>query len=113
MMKKISQNLIEFKMKLIDIKLELLMKGIDVDFDSFSKFLAGKEKNYKINRLKVSDRHFLGPKDERRKFIPDELIIKNGTEKAVAKTYYNPQSEIKLKNNLEIFDLFLKMIFVK
>jgi len=95
------------KQHLITYKIKLLVYGVDCDFKKLSLFFKNSYKNYKINQIKISDRHFIKPKDERRNYIPDELILSENNKQSIVKTYYNPKSPFVLtthSNNLVIYD---------
>lgn len=63
-------------------KFKLLLKGLDIDFNSLSKMPLNID-NYKMNRARVSDRHFMDPEDKRRRLMSDELILKKKSGKEV------------------------------
>jgi hypothetical protein len=76
----------------INSKLLLLTKGLDFDFPTIRKIYPDLKERYKVNKIRVSDRHFISPKDPERDFIPDELILKEGNQKSVVKVYFKKDS---------------------
>lgn len=94
---------------LIDFKLDILLRGLDCDFKSI-KNKKGIE-NYRVNKLRVSDRHYIDPKSENRKYIPDEILILNSDGyQSIAKVYYNAQSKLLLiyEKKFDQFSIFNK-----
>jgi hypothetical protein len=76
----------------INSKLLLLTKGLDFDFSTLRKIYPDLKEKYKVNKIRVSDRHFISPKDIERDFIPDELILKEGNQKSIVKVYFKKNS---------------------
>lgn len=76
----------------LNLKVLLLTEGLDFDFPSLRKKYPKLKKDYKVNKIRVSDRHFLDPKSGERDFVPDELIISEGKDRSVVKTYFKKQS---------------------
>ena len=58
-MKKLSED------KIIDLKLDLLMQGVDCDFNNLKT--KRDIDSYRVNKIRVSDRHFINPKSKKRK----------------------------------------------
>lgn len=85
----------------INTKLLLLTKGLDFDFPSIRKTYPNLKEQYKVNKIRVSDRHFLSPKSVERDFIPDELILEDRNQKSVVKIYFKKDSPFlfSIKNN--------------
>jgi hypothetical protein len=76
----------------INTKLLLLTKGLDFDFLPIRKIYPDLKEKYKVNKIRVSDRHFLSPASTERDFIPDELILGEGNQKSVVKVYFREDS---------------------
>jgi len=76
----------------INTKLLLLTKGLDFDFLPIRKIYPDLKEKYKVNKIRVSDRHFLSPTSTKRDFIPDELILEEGNQKSVVKVYFREDS---------------------
>lgn len=76
----------------LNAKLLLLTKGLDFDFLSIRKTYPKLKEKYKVNKIRVSDRHFISPESTERDFIPDELILEKGNQKSVAKVYFKEDS---------------------
>lgn len=76
----------------LNTKLLLLTKGLDFDFPSIRRTYAKLKEKYKVNKIRVSDRHFLSPKSAERDFIPDELILEEGDQKSIVKVYFKKNS---------------------
>jgi len=57
--------------------------------------------NYRVNKIRVSDRHYIDPKSDLRKFIPDEVLIESADYQTIAKVYYNQSSKLMLKYSLK------------
>ena len=76
----------------LNTKLLLLTKGLDCDFSSIKKTYPLLKARYKVNKIRVSDRHFLSPASTERDFIPDELILEEGNQKSVVKVYFKKDS---------------------
>ncbi|MGI6775740.1 MAG: radical SAM protein [Patescibacteria group bacterium] len=88
-MKKLSED------KIIDLKLDLLMQGVDCDFNNLKT--KRDIDSYRVNKIRVSDRHFINPKSKKRKYIPDEILIGNHNfYQTIAKVYYNRNSNFIL-----------------
>ena len=85
-----------YENNIINAKLSLLLNGVKVDVDSMRNIGDRIEEKYKINQLKISDRHFISPSSKLRNYIPDELIIKEGDSKSIVKVYYNMESPLTL-----------------
>jgi hypothetical protein len=85
----------------LNAKLLLLTKGLDFDFLSIRKTYPKLKEKYKVNKIRVSDRHFISPKSIERDLIPDELILKEGNQKSVVKVYFKKDSPFlfSLENN--------------
>ena len=73
-------------------KLLLLTQGLDFDFKTIGKTYPKIKSNFKVNKIRVSDRHFLSVKSAKRDFIPDELILKKDGDESVVKVYYKEDS---------------------
>lgn len=76
----------------LNTKLLLLTKGLDFDFISIRKTYPTLKEKYKVNKIRVSDRHFISPKSIKRNLIPDELILKKGNQRSVVKVYFKEDS---------------------
>ena len=85
----------------LNTKLLLLTKGLDFDFSSIRKTYPKLKDKYKVNKIRVSDRHFISPKSTERDFIPDELVLEKGNQKSVVKVYFKKDSPFlfSIKNN--------------
>jgi len=81
--------------ELIHFKTKLLVNGLNCDFKKIKENFKNLDK-YKVNFIKISDRHFITPKHENRNFIPDELILSDGHKKSVVKVYYVPKAKLVL-----------------
>ena len=81
--------------KLVNFKLDILLEGLDCDFRSLRK--KKNISNYRVNKIRVSDRHFIDPKSDLRKYIPDEISIETDNFKTISKIYYNEKSNLLLK----------------
>jgi len=92
----------------VNTKLLILTMGLDVNFNNLRKVYPNLKDKYKVNRIKVSDRHFISPKDEKRDYIPDELIISNESEKSLSKVYYKKDSPLSLSVKDEKFTIIEK-----
>lgn len=95
------------KSLVVNAKLVLLTQGLDCDFTRLRELSPELSKSYKINQIRVSDRHFIDPKSNQRNWIPDELFLEDDQHKSVVKVYYLKTSRIilTLKNrNLILFD---------
>jgi len=82
-------------------KLLLLAQGLDFDFESLRKVYPDIKSNYKVNKIRVSDRHFLPVESLKRDLIPDELILEKENCKSVVKVYYKESSPFifSIENN--------------
>ena len=78
--------------EVLNFKLLLLTNGLDFNFKAIKKKYPEIKSDYKVNKIRVSDRHFLPVKNIERDFIPDELILERGEEKSVVKVYYRKES---------------------
>jgi len=76
----------------LNAKLLFLTQGVDFDFKAIKKTYPKIKSNYKVNKIRVSDRHFLSVKSAKRDFIPDELILEKENDKSVVKVYYKENS---------------------
>ena len=85
----------------LNAKLLLLTQGLDFDFNAIRKTYPKIKSNYKVNKIRVSDRHFLSVKNAKRDFIPDELILEKDNDKSVVKVYYKEDSPFifSIENN--------------
>jgi hypothetical protein len=63
----------------INSKLLLLTKGLYFDFPTLRKIYPDLKEKYKVNKIRVSDRHFLSPTSTERDFIPDNGMIAYNT----------------------------------
>ncbi|MCD6576036.1 MAG: hypothetical protein J7K73_02665 [Nanoarchaeota archaeon] len=85
------------KNDILETKLEVLTRGINVDTVSLQEILGNDlDKGFKCNTLKVSDRHFISPHANKRNSIPDEIILHGKEFDSIAKVYYSPTSDIQL-----------------
>lgn len=73
---------------LVNSKLILLTTGFDCDFDVLKKVYPNLYKDFKINQIRVSDRHFIKTESKERNWIPDELFLESDGHKSVVKSYY-------------------------
>jgi hypothetical protein len=78
--------------EVLNFKLLLLTNGLDFNFKAIKKKYPEIKSDYKVNKIRVSDRHFLPVKNIERDFIPDELILEREKEKSVVKVYYRKES---------------------
>ncbi|MDD5551646.1 MAG: hypothetical protein PHI88_00565 [Candidatus Pacebacteria bacterium] len=76
----------------LNTKLLLLTFGLDFDFSSIQEGFPEFSLKYKANKIKVSDRHFISVKTDKRNFIPDELILEDGNQKSIVKVYFRKES---------------------
>lgn len=84
-------------MNLLNTKLTLLTNGVNVDTKSLQELLGDDlDDKFKCNTLKVSDRHFISPNAQKRRSIPDELILHGEEFDSIIKLYYKPDSDIIL-----------------
>jgi hypothetical protein len=91
-------------------KLLLLTRGLDCNFKTIKEKISDPSKEYKVNQIRVSDRHFISTTSEQRKFIPDELILtdENNQKKSLSKIYYAKDSPIQLTTSSEEFVIINK-----
>lgn len=84
----------------LNAKLALLTNGTDINIEAMQeleeKHLEDLQEAHKINRIKVSDRHFIDPESVARDYIPDELIIEDSTGKSISKLYYKEESPLEI-----------------
>lgn len=83
----------------LNTKLILLTKGIDCNFDTLQRECPDMNKKYKVNKIAVSDRHFISTKTEERNYIPDEIILDDGKHRTVVKAYYRADSPFMFSIN--------------
>lgn len=85
----------------LNTKLLLLTRGLDFNFPSIRKAYPELKSDYKVNKIRVSDRHFIATKSIERDFIPDELILEKGDYKSVVKVYFRQDSPFifSIENN--------------
>ena len=85
--------------QVVNTKLLLLTMGLDVNFENLRRFHPDLKSQYKVNKVKVSDRHFIAPGTEQRDYIPDEIIITKNDQRSVIKVYYSEGSPLMLSFN--------------
>ena len=78
-----------------DAKLLLLCEGIDLDFVSIAKDFPDLKEQYKTSRSVISFRH-LGVPTAYRHLMIDELILSEGQNSSVVKTYISPTATLIL-----------------
>lgn len=76
------------KSDVLNVKLLILVHGLDFDFQSIKNWYPDLKSQYKVNKIRVSDRHFISTKSEERNYIPDELILEKSKNRSVVKVYY-------------------------
>ncbi len=84
----------------LDLKIRLLTEGLDVDIEAIMHNQPDIQE-YKVNSLRISDRHFTDPGNENRYFIPDELLIHEDGKRSVVKVYYTRDSKLLLSHDGE------------
>ncbi|MBU0535533.1 MAG: hypothetical protein KKE20_01105 [Nanoarchaeota archaeon] len=84
----------------LDLKIRLLTEGLDVDAESIRQNFPDIQ-DYKVNNLKVSDRHFAKPGSKIRYYIPDELMLHEDGKRSVVKVYYTQNSRLMLSHDGE------------
>jgi len=80
----------------LNSKLLLLTHGLDFSFAQLRQNFPQLKEKYKVNKIKVSDRHQVSTQSGQRDFIPDELILADSRNKSVCKVFYRPSSAFVL-----------------
>lgn len=96
------------KSAVVNIKTLLLTYGLNCDFDSIIKNFPFINKQYKVNQVRVSDRHLIAPKSKFRNYLPDEIMIADKFINSVVKVYYKKESPFILKTKNKKFYLYIK-----
>lgn len=91
-----------------NLKVLLLSSGLDFDFGSIKKNFPDIHKDYKVNQIRVSDRHHISPESGNRDYLPDELLLTDNYTQSLAKVYYKKNSFFVLKVIDKKFKIFSK-----
>ena len=85
------------KSRAVNMKLRILTLGLDCDFLSLQReFKEQNIRKYKVNQIRISDRHFIEPGSKKRNWIPYEIFISDGEHKILVKNYFVSSSPLIL-----------------
>jgi hypothetical protein len=93
---------------IINTKLLLLCKGVDIDFESLKQNIPDLKDRYKTSKSVVSFRHLQNP-GEYSDYMVDEILLSDSSITSIVKTYFTPIAPVALYAKAEGVYLYDKV----